>query len=159
MNLTDTLKGGSRGTSGAAQLLRESMIVAEVAASLILVIGAGLLVRSFIRLERTDPGFRPEQLLTAQIALPVTLYKQPAQRVAFQSSLLERVAALPGVRSAAATEYIPFASGPARAVRNHRPPPRSQRPIPRRGAEPDLGQLLRNHGDSTSARARHRTLG
>jgi putative ABC transport system permease protein len=114
MNLAGTLKEGSHGSSKGGRLLRESMIAAEVAASLILVIGAGLLVRSFIRLEHADPGFRPEHLLTAQIALPVTLYTQPAQRVAFQGSLLERVAALPGVKSVAATEYIPFVSGPAR---------------------------------------------
>jgi putative ABC transport system permease protein len=114
VNLTGTLKEGSRGSSGGGRFLRESMVVAEVAASLILVIGAGLLVRSFIRLERADPGFRPERLLTAQVALPVTLYKQPSQRVAFQNSVLERVAALPGVKSVAATEYIPFVSGPGR---------------------------------------------
>lgn len=114
MNLSDALKEGSRGSSGAGQLLRGSMVAAEVAASVILVIGAGLLVRSFIRLERADPGLRTEQRLTAQIALPVTLYKQPAARVAFQSSLLERVVALPGVKSVAATEYTPFVTLPAR---------------------------------------------
>lgn len=111
LNLTAALKEGSRGSSGGGRFLRESMVVAEVAASLILVIGAALLVRSFIRLERADPGFRPEQLLTVQIALPATLYKQPAQRLEFQNSLLERVASLPGVKSVAAAEYIPFVSG------------------------------------------------
>ena len=114
-DLIDGLKDGSRGSFRGRRFLRESVVAVEVAASLILVIGACLLVRSFIRLERTDPGFRPEGVLTAQIALPLTSYKRPSQRLAFQNSLLEHLAALPGVQSVAASEYIPFVSGPARA--------------------------------------------
>jgi len=115
MNLTGALKEGSRGSSGGRWFPRESMVVVEVAASLILVIAASLLVRSFMRVERADPGFRPENLLTAQIALPPSVYKLPSQRLAFQNSLLERVAALPGVQSAAAAEFVPFAGALGRA--------------------------------------------
>jgi putative ABC transport system permease protein len=111
MDLTDALKEGSRGSTGGRRLLRESMVAVEVAVSLILVIGAGLLVRSFARLQRADPGFRSDNLLAAHLVLPLTMYKQPAQRVAFANSLVERVAALPGVRSAGTVEFLPFAGG------------------------------------------------
>jgi putative ABC transport system permease protein len=91
------------------------MIALEVAGSLILLIGASLLVRSFIRMEAADPGFRPENLLIAHIALPVTLYQQPGQRIAFERSLLDRMRALPGVLSVGAAEFMPFAGGPGMA--------------------------------------------
>ena len=64
IDLNDALKESSRGTTGGRRFLRESMVAVEVAASLILLIGAGLLVRSFVRLERADPGFRSENVLT-----------------------------------------------------------------------------------------------
>jgi hypothetical protein len=115
VDLSEALKEGSRGSAGNRWFLRESTIAIEVAVSLILVIGAGLLVRSFIRMEAADPGFDPKNLLTAHIALPVNLYKQPAQRIAFERSLLRRVAALPGVLTAGATEFMPFISAPAEA--------------------------------------------
>ena len=115
INLTDAIKEGSRGSTGGRRLLRESMVAVEVAVSLILVIGAALLVRSFTRLERADPGFRAENLLTAHLVLPLTMYKQPVQRVAFANALVERVAALPGVRSAGAVEFLPFVGSWGRA--------------------------------------------
>lgn len=109
-DLNDALKEGSRGSSGGRRLLRESMVALEVAASLVLLIGAGLLVRSFVRLERADPGFRADNVLTAQIILPVLQYKQPSQLGAFQKSLLDRVRALPGVRKADAINFMPFSN-------------------------------------------------
>jgi predicted permease len=86
-------------------------VVVEVAASLVLLIGAGLLVRSFVRLENTNPGFRSENVLTAIVPLPVTDYPMPAQRMGFERALLERVRALPGVVSAGAIDYPPFMGG------------------------------------------------
>ena len=112
IDLTDALKEGSRGSTGGRGLLRESMVAFEVCASLVLLIGAGLLVRSFVRLERTSPGFHTENVLTAFVSLPVAQYREPAQRAAFARSLLERVRAVPGVRSAATIDFLPYNGGP-----------------------------------------------
>jgi putative ABC transport system permease protein len=109
-DLNDALKEGSRGSTGGRRWLRESMVALEVAASLILLIGAGLLIRSFTRLERADPGFRADGVLTAQMILPTAQYKQPAQLGAFQKSLLERVRSLPGVQKADAINFMPFSN-------------------------------------------------
>jgi putative ABC transport system permease protein len=107
-DLNDALKEGSRGSTGGRRLLRESMVALEVAASLVLLIGAGLLVRSFVRLERADPGFRSGNVLTAQMILPVVQYKQPSQLGAFQKALMERVRSLPGVLHADLVNFMPF---------------------------------------------------
>jgi len=111
IDVNDALKESSRGLSGGRRILRESIVVVEVAASMVLLIGAGLLVRSFVRLEITNPGFRSENVLTAIVPLPVTDYPLPAQRMAFERALLERVRALPGVVSAGAIDYPPFMGG------------------------------------------------
>jgi putative ABC transport system permease protein len=116
IDLAETLKEGARGATRARRMLRESMIALEVGISLVLLIGAGLMVESFIHLERTSPGFRPEHVLTATVSLPVTDYPQPARRAAFIDALLERARALPGVRSAAVVDYIPYYGGPGSAV-------------------------------------------
>ena len=112
IDLTDALKEGSRGSAGGRRLLRESMVAFEVCVSLVLLIGAGLLVRSFVRLEHTSPGFHSENVLTAFVSLPVAQYRQPAQRAAFARSVLERVRALPGVSSAATIDFLPYNGGP-----------------------------------------------
>lgn len=97
-------------------------MVVEVAASLILLIGAGLLVDSFVRLERTNPGFRPENVLTAVIPLPLTDYPMPWQRLAFERTLLERVRTMPGVVSAGALDYPTFPGGQRKPHRDSRSP-------------------------------------
>jgi putative ABC transport system permease protein len=112
VELSEASKEGARGSSAGRRWLRESMVAGEVAVSLILLIGAGLLLRSFVRLERTSPGFSSENVLTAQVSLPVTDYREPAQRAAFARSLLDRVRSLPGVRSASAATSIPYGGGP-----------------------------------------------
>jgi putative ABC transport system permease protein len=108
VDLNDALKESSRGATGGRRFLRESMVAIEVAASLMLLIGAGLLVRSFIQLEHAAPGFNTENVLTGTIVLPVNQYKQPAQIAAFEKSLLERASSLPGVVKAGATNLMPF---------------------------------------------------
>jgi len=70
-----------------------------------------MLVRGFVRLESTNPGFRPENVLTAIIPLPLADYPLPGQRMAFERTLLERVRALPGVQSAGAIDFQPFGAG------------------------------------------------
>ncbi|HXE34320.1 MAG TPA: ABC transporter permease [Verrucomicrobiae bacterium] len=112
IDLTEALKEGSRGSTVGHRLLRESMVAFEVCASLVLLIGAGLLVRSFVRLEHTSPGFQPEKVLTAFVSLPVAQYREASQRAAFAQSVLERVRAIPGVRSAATIDFLPYNGGP-----------------------------------------------
>ena len=112
IDLTEALKEGSRGSTMGRRLLRESMVALEVCVSLVLLIGAGLLVRSFVRLEHTSPGFHSENVLTAFVSLPVAQYREPAQRAAFARAALERVRAIPGVQSAATIDFLPYNGGP-----------------------------------------------
>jgi putative ABC transport system permease protein len=87
--------------------MRGLLVIAEVALTLVLTVGAGLLVRSFLRLQQVDIGFNPQNLLTAQINLPLEQYRDGSQWSSFFNRLLERVEALPGVQSAALTQYLP----------------------------------------------------
>ncbi|HEY9283638.1 MAG TPA: ABC transporter permease [Pyrinomonadaceae bacterium] len=109
-NLNETLKEGGRDSAAGRRgnRLRSLLVIAEVAISLVLLIGAGLLVNSFLRLRNVDPGFRADNLLTMRIALPAVKYPDQPRRAAFYNELLGRVAALPGVRSAAVTNWIPL---------------------------------------------------
>ncbi len=110
LNLNETLKeSGRRTTTGsAAQRLRALLMVSEVALALILLTGAGLLVRSFVRLTSVDPGFDPRHLLTERVVLPLGKYPDPAQWRLFFPSVLERVGGLPGVESVAAASPSPL---------------------------------------------------
>ena len=109
-NLNETLKEGGRDSSGGSRgrRLRGLLVVAEVAISLVLLIGAGLLINSFLRLRGVDPGFRADNLLTMGIVLPELKYPDQARRSAFYTELIRRVEALPGVKSAAVTNWIPL---------------------------------------------------
>jgi putative ABC transport system permease protein len=114
-NLITTLKeGGSQGTLGSARgKLRSALIVAQVAVSFLLLIGAGLTVRSLINLQRVDPGFHPENVLTVQFSLDFSRYTSDDKTLAFFNSLLERVRAVPGVTSVAAAGVFPLDKSPA----------------------------------------------
>lgn len=109
-NQIETLKEGGRdaATGGSGKRLRSLLVVAEVAISLVLLIGAGLLINSFLRLRNVDPGFRAENLLTMKIVLPDLKYEKKAQRSAFYTDLVQRVQSLAGVRSAAVTTNLPL---------------------------------------------------
>jgi putative ABC transport system permease protein len=109
-NQIDTLKEGGRdaATGGGGKRLRSVLVMAEVAISLVLLIGAGLLINSFLRLRNVDPGFRAENLLTMKIVLPETKYDEMAKRSAFYTDLIQRVQSLAGVRSAAVTTNLPL---------------------------------------------------
>jgi putative ABC transport system permease protein len=107
-NLNDTLKEGTRGTTGTSHRLRSSLVVFEVALSLVLLVGAGLLTRSFLSLLRTDPGFNPDHVLTMNLVLPVAKYKDQPARAAFYNDLVQRVKTQPGVESAAFVNYLPL---------------------------------------------------
>jgi putative ABC transport system permease protein len=109
-NPNETLKEGGRDSSAGnrGNRIRALLVIAEVAVSLVLLIGAGLLINSFMRLRSVDPGFKTENLLTMKIVLPALKYPDLAQRSAFYTDLLQRVEALPGVKSAAVTTNLPL---------------------------------------------------
>ncbi|HEV8187224.1 MAG TPA: ABC transporter permease [Pyrinomonadaceae bacterium] len=111
-NQIETLKEGGRdaATGGSGKRLRSLLVMAEVAISLVLLIGAGLLINSFLRLRNVDPGFRAENLLTMKIVLPEPKYEKWKMRSTFYSDLIQRVQSLPGVKSAAVTTNLPLYS-------------------------------------------------
>jgi putative ABC transport system permease protein len=99
---------GGAGTP-AARRLQNLLVVAEVSLALVLLVGAGLLVESFVRLRSIDPGFRRDDLLTAKVMLPSSRYQQREQQVAFAENALAKIVLIPGVRSAALTNAAPLA--------------------------------------------------
>ena len=101
--------GRSSGDGGRRSLGRRALVVSEVALALMLLIGGGLLVRSFATLVSVDPGFNPHNLLTMTISLAGSELKTGEQRAAFFNQLQERVGSLPGVRSASAINHLPLA--------------------------------------------------
>jgi predicted permease len=108
--LYESLKEGSRGSTGGrrSQLARSVLVVSEVAFSLMLLVGAGLLVRSFVLMMSEPLGFDSENLLTMQIFLTEMHYPQPASLLNFYQDAVDRVAALPGVKSASAVNFLPL---------------------------------------------------
>ena len=108
--LTTALKEGGRSVSGArGNRARRAFVVVEVALALILLAGAGLLVRSFISVLNVDSGFDPNRTVTMTVSLPGSRYGQPLQRVQFFQRLFARIDALPGVEAAGATSFLPMA--------------------------------------------------
>jgi putative ABC transport system permease protein len=105
----EALQQGGRLTPGQAQhRVRGALVTAEVAMAVVLLVGAGLLARSFIHLVFVDPGFDPHHLLTLRLSLSGAEYSKPEQRAAFFGRLLERLNALPGVQSVAAGSGLPI---------------------------------------------------
>ena len=130
VNVNETLKEGSRGSTGGGHRLRAGLLVAEVALSLVLLIAAGLLLSSFARLQRVDPGFDPEGVFTAQLVLPTERYNRETL-VAFYERFYQQLTLLPGSSSAALTDRVPLtgAQSPAPvAVVGRSMPPMSERP-------------------------------
>jgi putative ABC transport system permease protein len=113
--LTDVngaLKEGGRSDAGSVGLrTRRLLIVCEVALSLVLLTGAGVMIRSLLALRNVDAGFDPRSVLTMRVALPETRYKTAAQTTAFYDKVLQRLRALPGVQEAAAIDDLPLAGG------------------------------------------------
>jgi putative ABC transport system permease protein len=109
-DLNESLKEGKK-TSNAGfgrHRLRSAFVVAEVALALVLLIGAGLMVRSFWRLTRIDPGFNPQNVLTVQVPLSEAKYKDDQQAAAFHAQALERLRSLPGVEAVGTTHTLPL---------------------------------------------------
>ena len=102
-------EAGTRGSAGKrTTFLRAALVVGEIALAVMLLSTAGLLVRSFARLQQENPGFTPGGVITAQLSLPAAKYDKPEKRVAFADAVLTRLRALPGVRAAGLTDILPF---------------------------------------------------
>src|SRR5215213_3063046 len=109
-DINEVLKAGAKTatSSGSAQFWRDSLVVAEVALGLVLLIGAGLMMRSFASLTNIRPGFDPENVLTARITLSGPTYEDPDARKRYVGQTIEQLKALPGVESAAFVAPMPF---------------------------------------------------
>lgn len=111
-DLSGPLRGGARATAGRRlRGVQGSLVVTQIAAAVVLAVGAGLLVRSFSRLSHVDPGYRTEGVLTTGIGAPAELYTDGPSRAAFFERIEREVAALPGVRRVGTTYRAPFSSG------------------------------------------------
>jgi putative ABC transport system permease protein len=109
-NLNENLKEGGRDASAGHQgnRLRSLLVIGEVAVSFLLLIGAGLLINSFIHLRNLDPGFNPDHLLTTKVQLSETKYATKEKRAAFFQEVVRRVQSLPGVQSVGVGNNLPF---------------------------------------------------
>ena len=107
VDVHETLKETGRGNSG-RQWLRSSLVVVQVATTLVLLIGAGLMIRSFYLLQKVNPGFSHDHLTSFSVSLPQRKYANEEQRASFYNRLLENIGALPGVESAAAASGLPL---------------------------------------------------
>jgi putative ABC transport system permease protein len=105
--------GASHASVGSTGRLRTGLVVAEVALSVILLAGAGLLFRSLVGLQGVDPGLNPARLLTFRVQIPEARYPEPVRRTQFFTRALEQMERLPGVESASAVSYLPFNPGGA----------------------------------------------
>ncbi len=124
-------EGGRHGAGPRARRALGTLVVVEVALSLVLLAGAGLLIRSFMALQSIDPGFQPAGVLTARVSLTGPQYGEPRQTSGFYTDVLSRIATLPGVRSAAAVSFLPM-SGPGIGTTFYR----LDRPAPGDGEAP-----------------------
>ncbi len=128
-DLRDALhEGGRSGTSNRGTLrLRNGLVISEVTLACVLLIGAGLMLRSFVKLLRTDPGFRPEQVLTASISLPSATYKDTKAIAAFYERLLPEIRNIPGVSAAGISSDLPWTGWDDNAgftIQGEVPPPK-----------------------------------
>lgn len=132
-DLQETLKEGGRSSAGdgGGQTARRVLVVSEVALALMLLIGAGLLIKSFGRLQQVEPGFDQRNLLTFGLSLPRAKYASDTTQIAFYDQLLPAIAAVPGVQSVGATSVLPFSgnwSTGSFTVEGHQPAPNQPGP-------------------------------
>ncbi|MFN2455427.1 MAG: ABC transporter permease [Pyrinomonadaceae bacterium] len=128
--LSESLKEGNRssGAGSSRSRLRGALVVSEIAMALVLLVCAGLLLKSVMRLRDVSPGFNPENLLTMNVALPSARYPKPHDWIGFYNNLIARVESLPGVQAAGVTSVLPLSSnfdGRGLAVEDH-PKPRGE---------------------------------
>jgi putative ABC transport system permease protein len=108
-NPNESLREGERGSSLGKSLARSALIAAEIALSLVLLVGAGLMMKSFVRLTQVNPGFNPDRLLIFNIGLPSSA--DSARQTSFHQEVIERLSSVPGVQSVGAVSRLPLAGG------------------------------------------------
>lgn len=131
--ISETLKEGGRGSSAGKQrrMVRSAFVVAQIGLAVVLLAGAGLLIRSFVRLVGVDPGFDSSHLLTFKVMLPGSKYKEDKPVIAFFQQYLSRIGRLPGVRAVSMNSYPPFSGlGSSTAVHILGQPQRSLMDLP-----------------------------
>jgi len=131
-DLNETLKDAGRGSTGRRRLLRSGLVVSEVALTMVLLIGAGLMIRSFYRLQRVDPGFVADNLLTFNVSLPQKKYAEDQQRINFYQQLLQNLHGMPGVQSVAMATGLPLGNNGWQSgfwIEGRPEPPQGQRPL------------------------------
>jgi predicted permease len=131
VDVHETLKETGRGTSG-KHWLRSSLVIAEVATTLVLLVGAGLMIRSFYRLQQVNPGFSYDHLTSFSVSLPIKKYSNNEQQEQFYNRLLENLRGLPGVEATAAASGLPLGNNgwqTSFTVDGQPPPPRDQTPL------------------------------
>jgi putative ABC transport system permease protein len=134
-NISETLKESGRGasTGSARRRLRSALVIAEIALALMLLVGAGLLIKGFRALVVVHENYRPESVLTLNLDLPQEQYKQKSGRAGFHEQVLQRLSAIPHVQSAALATYVPYANGGGTDLRpflieGHAPEDRGETP-------------------------------
>src|ERR1017187_758980 len=128
-SLRETGRGGTTGRRGRA--MRSTLVVLEVTLSVVVLIGAGLLIRSFVRFRSTDPGFQPSGLLTFRLLLGGGRNASPDRRISFVQQVADRMAVLPGVRTVGGVNWLPLTvlgGGTTFTVDGRVEPPPAQRP-------------------------------
>src|SRR6266404_3905412 len=141
-DVSESLKQGLGRTSaesGGARV-RNILVVCEVALSLMLLVGAGLLIRSLSTLRHVNPGFDPDRLLTLEVSIPSTKFSEPAQQVGFFGRVLDRVRALPGVQSAGLIDDLPLNGG------SHQPVSVEGQPLVSMADQPEVDVRLISPG-------------
>ena len=118
-NVSENLKEGGRSGSGGkrAGRMTDTLLVGQIALTIVLLVGAGLMIRSFLITQRFDIGVDTENLVTVQLTLPASRYPQPADRLAFQETLTERLETVPGVESLTIVSQPPAGGAVARTLR------------------------------------------
>jgi len=148
-DINEVLKAGSRSAtgSGTLHLWRNTLVAAEVALGLVLLIGAGLMIRSFERLANVDPGFDPENVLMGQVSMTRDAYDKPEKRVSYVNQTLERLNSLPGVEKAAFVAPMPFSGGNVgsdfRIVGRPKPEPGQEPTASNRSVTPEYFEAIK----------------
>jgi putative ABC transport system permease protein len=147
VDLQGMLKEGGRSSLGSKHRARAALVVADVALSLVLLIGAGLLIRSFARLQNVSPGFQAQGLLTMQMSVPAFKYREPYQVKSFYDNAIEQIRALPAVESVGAVSDLPLSgavhSGSFNIEGRTVPPGEDEPHADLRAATPDYFQAMR----------------
>lgn len=146
-DLHETLKEGGRSAAATTkQWIRSSLVVVEIALALAVLVGAGLLVKSFLHVQQINPGFNPEGMLTMHLSLPMTKYSEAPQRDNFYKQVINDVRALPGVQSVGAVSVLPLSgqgsSGSFRIEGRDVPPGQSSPHGARWAATPDYFKTM-----------------